>query len=160
MRPAYFHKRRRDTGFDRKPDGGRLRRSSQEPRWRGKRSLPRSGARRESETFSRREAQLKWVPGECQESTIRAASPGVRLEFCLNLLRLASVSRFTLKTMPTYEYACQKCGQTFDAFQSMRDDAYKTCPKELCRQARAEFDAIREFLDAHLAKLSSLVART
>ena len=38
--------------------------------------------------------------------------------------------------MPTYEYACQKCGQTFDAFQSMRDEAYKTCPKELCRQAR------------------------
>jgi len=31
---------------------------------------------------------------------------------------------------------------------------------DLCRQARAEFDCIREFLDAHLAKLSSLVART
>ena len=29
---------------------------------------------------------------------------------------------------------------------------------ELCRQAHAEFDLIREFLDAHLAKLSSLVA--
>ena len=29
---------------------------------------------------------------------------------------------------------------------------------ELCRQARHEFDCIREFLDAHLAKLSSLVA--
>lgn len=38
--------------------------------------------------------------------------------------------------MPTYEYACQKCGQTFDAFQSMRDEVYKICPKELCRQAR------------------------
>jgi CheY-like chemotaxis protein len=31
---------------------------------------------------------------------------------------------------------------------------------ELCRQTNAEFDAIRDFLDAHLAKLSSLVART
>jgi len=30
---------------------------------------------------------------------------------------------------------------------------------ELCREARAEFGCIREFLDAHLAKLSSLVAR-
>jgi len=38
--------------------------------------------------------------------------------------------------MPTYEYACQKCGQNFDAFQSMRDEPYKICPKELCRQAK------------------------
>src|ERR1700716_2402549 len=36
--------------------------------------------------------------------------------------------------MPTYEYRCGKCNQTFDAFQSMKDEAYKTCPKELCRQ--------------------------
>ncbi|HEY2713935.1 MAG TPA: FmdB family zinc ribbon protein [Chthoniobacterales bacterium] len=35
--------------------------------------------------------------------------------------------------MPTYEYACKKCGQNFDAFQSMRAEPYKTCPKELCR---------------------------
>lgn len=35
--------------------------------------------------------------------------------------------------MPTYEYSCQKCGQTFDAFQSMRDEAFHECPKELCR---------------------------
>lgn len=35
--------------------------------------------------------------------------------------------------MPTYEYACEKCGQTFDAFQSMRDESFKECPKELCR---------------------------
>ena len=38
--------------------------------------------------------------------------------------------------MPTYEYACEKCGQNFDAFQSMRDEPYRTCPKELCRQAK------------------------
>src|SRR6188472_3482366 len=35
--------------------------------------------------------------------------------------------------MPTYEYSCQKCGQTFEAFQSMRDEAFRKCPKELCR---------------------------
>ncbi len=35
--------------------------------------------------------------------------------------------------MPTYEYACEKCGKNFDAFQSMRDEPYKICPKELCR---------------------------
>jgi len=38
--------------------------------------------------------------------------------------------------MPTYEYACEKCGKNFEAFQSMRDEAYKTCPKELCQQAK------------------------
>src|SRR4051812_9763093 len=35
--------------------------------------------------------------------------------------------------MPTYEYACEKCGQNFDAFQSMRDEPFRECPKELCR---------------------------
>src|SRR3954451_23506008 len=35
--------------------------------------------------------------------------------------------------MPTYEYSCQKCGQTFEVFQSMRDEAFRECPKELCR---------------------------
>ena len=35
--------------------------------------------------------------------------------------------------MPTYDYECSKCKKTFEAFQSMKDDAYKTCPKEKCR---------------------------
>jgi putative FmdB family regulatory protein len=34
--------------------------------------------------------------------------------------------------MPTYEYECTKCKKTFEAFQSMKDEAYKTCPKEKC----------------------------
>lgn len=38
--------------------------------------------------------------------------------------------------MPTYEYACQKCGRNFDAYQSMRDEPFEVCPKELCRQTR------------------------
>ena len=41
-------------------------------------------------------------------------------------------NRFTL-FMPTYEYACQKCGQNFEAFQSMRAEPFQKCPKELCR---------------------------
>src|SRR5215510_9264289 len=36
--------------------------------------------------------------------------------------------------MPTYEYLCEKCGQTFEAFQSMKDEPFKICSKELCRQ--------------------------
>src|ERR1051326_5416405 len=35
--------------------------------------------------------------------------------------------------MPTYEYHCQKCEQNFEAFQSMRDQPFRECPKELCR---------------------------
>ncbi len=31
--------------------------------------------------------------------------------------------------MPTYEYACPKCGHTFELFQSMRDEPLKKCPK-------------------------------
>ncbi len=60
---------------------------------------------------------------------------GTRLEFCLNIFQTANRSpaanRFDC--MPTYEYACQKCGQNFDAFQSMRDEPFAVCPKELCR---------------------------
>jgi putative FmdB family regulatory protein len=29
--------------------------------------------------------------------------------------------------MPTYEYSCQKCGITFELFQSMRDAPLKIC---------------------------------
>jgi len=36
--------------------------------------------------------------------------------------------------MPTYEYLCEKCGQTFEAFQSMKDEPFKICLKELCKQ--------------------------
>jgi len=35
--------------------------------------------------------------------------------------------------MPTYEYQCEKCNQTFEAFQSMKDDAFAICPKKFCR---------------------------
>ncbi len=31
--------------------------------------------------------------------------------------------------MPTYEYACPKCGHEFEQFQSMRDEPLKKCPK-------------------------------
>ncbi len=32
--------------------------------------------------------------------------------------------------MPTYEYACQKCGHHFELFQSMTDKPLSTCPKD------------------------------
>jgi putative FmdB family regulatory protein len=36
--------------------------------------------------------------------------------------------------MPTYEYECAKCKKSFELVQSMKDDALKSCPKNLCRQ--------------------------
>jgi putative FmdB family regulatory protein len=35
--------------------------------------------------------------------------------------------------MPTYEYACSKCGHRFEQFQSMRDEPLRKCPK--CHKA-------------------------
>jgi putative FmdB family regulatory protein len=35
--------------------------------------------------------------------------------------------------MPTYEYHCIKCGQNFEAVQSMKDPHFEVCPKALCR---------------------------
>src|SRR5512140_3315015 len=31
--------------------------------------------------------------------------------------------------MPTYEYECQKCGDRFDLYQSIKDAPKRTCPQ-------------------------------
>ena len=31
--------------------------------------------------------------------------------------------------MPTYGYECKSCGHNFDAFQNIKDDPLKLCPK-------------------------------
>lgn len=38
--------------------------------------------------------------------------------------------------MPTYEYECEKCRKTFDVFQSMKDEPFKTCPEGQCRMKK------------------------
>ena len=30
--------------------------------------------------------------------------------------------------MPTYDYKCEVCGHTFEAFQSMQEDPIRVCP--------------------------------
>jgi len=48
--------------------------------------------------------------------------------------------------MPTYEYECAKCRKTFEIFQSMKDDALTTCPKEACAQKTWGKGAVKRLL--------------
>ena len=48
--------------------------------------------------------------------------------------------------MPTYEYSCTKCGQNFDAYQSMRDEPFKECPKDLCRHEKWGHGKVKRLL--------------
>ena len=48
--------------------------------------------------------------------------------------------------MPTYEYSCEKCGKVFEAFQSMRDETFRECPKELCRQKKWGHGKVKRLL--------------
>lgn len=38
--------------------------------------------------------------------------------------------------MPTYEYACEKCGHEFELVRSMAAPPLKNCPKDLCAQKK------------------------
>jgi putative FmdB family regulatory protein len=48
--------------------------------------------------------------------------------------------------MPTYEYSCEKCGKTFETFQSMRDKPLRECSKELCRQKKWGHGKVKRLL--------------
>ncbi|MEY2497497.1 MAG: hypothetical protein QOD12_1053 [Verrucomicrobiota bacterium] len=48
--------------------------------------------------------------------------------------------------MPTYDYSCEKCGKTFEAYQSMRDEPFRECPKELCRQKKWGHGKVKRLL--------------
>jgi len=38
--------------------------------------------------------------------------------------------------MPTYEYACSKCGHEFEKFQSIAEEPLTVCPKDLCARKK------------------------
>jgi putative FmdB family regulatory protein len=38
--------------------------------------------------------------------------------------------------MPTYEYACEKCGHEFEVLQSMSAETLRTCPEDLCARKK------------------------
>jgi putative FmdB family regulatory protein len=48
--------------------------------------------------------------------------------------------------MPTYEYSCEKCGKNFDAFQSMRDQAFTECPQDKCHMEKWGHGKVKRLL--------------
>jgi putative FmdB family regulatory protein len=50
--------------------------------------------------------------------------------------------------MPTYEYACEKCGHKFEATRSMSAPPLKTCPKELCAQKKWGRGKVKKLIGA------------
>lgn len=48
--------------------------------------------------------------------------------------------------MPTYEYECAKCRKTFEIFQSMKDQAFTTCPESRCRMKKWGKGKVRRLL--------------
>lgn len=50
--------------------------------------------------------------------------------------------------MPTYEYACEKCGAEFECFQSMKDQPLSVCPKEKCARKKWGRGKVRKLMGA------------
>ena len=65
---------------------------------------------------------------------------------CILLLLAENCEAFDAALMPTYEYSCEKCGKTFEIFQSMRDEPLRECPKELCRQKKWGHGKVKRLL--------------
>jgi putative FmdB family regulatory protein len=50
--------------------------------------------------------------------------------------------------MPTYEYACEKCGHEFEALQSMSAKPLRICPENLCAQKKWGRGKVRKKISA------------
>src|SRR6266403_5758578 len=50
--------------------------------------------------------------------------------------------------MPTYHYACSKCGQEFDAVQLISAKPLTVCPEELCKQKKWGKGKIKRLITA------------
>jgi putative FmdB family regulatory protein len=50
--------------------------------------------------------------------------------------------------MPTYEYACEKCGHEFETLQSMSAKPLRICPEELCGKKKWGRGKVRKKVSA------------
>ena len=48
--------------------------------------------------------------------------------------------------MPTYDYECEKCGKSFEAFQSMKDKPFETCPESTCGMSEWGHGKVRRLI--------------
>ena len=48
--------------------------------------------------------------------------------------------------MPTYDYECEKCGKSFEAFQSMKDKPFETCPENTCGMSEWGHGKVRRLI--------------
>jgi putative FmdB family regulatory protein len=82
------------------------------------------------------------------EAAQRAVFPpaGAGLYSALSGRQLRPFASFVTRSMPTYEYSCEKCGKGFEIFQSMRDETLRECPKELCRQKKWGHGKVKRLL--------------
>lgn len=71
---------------------------------------------------------------------------GAGLYSAFNGGELRPFAAFETRAMPTYEYSCEKCGKTFETFQSMRDEPLRECPEELCRQKKWGHGKVKRLL--------------
>jgi putative FmdB family regulatory protein len=70
-----------------------------------------------------------------KKSGTRVTRPSERIieRLPLNVRRRATIY---YDAMPTYEYACAKCGHTFEKFQLISAKALTTCPQDVCPQKK------------------------
>src|ERR1039457_3183170 len=71
---------------------------------------------------------------------------GAGLYSALSGGELRPFAAFGTHSMPTYEYSCEKCGKTFETFQSMSDEPLRECMKELCRQKKWGHGKVKRLL--------------
>lgn len=50
--------------------------------------------------------------------------------------------------MPTYEYACAKCGHQFEKFQPIADAPLTVCPKDLCARKKWGKGKVKKMIGA------------
>lgn len=48
--------------------------------------------------------------------------------------------------MPTYDYECEKCGKSFEAFQSMKDKPFEKCPESTCGMSEWGHGKVRRLI--------------
>jgi len=64
----------------------------------------------------------------------------------LSLFAILTAALLFPAYMPTYEYLCTKCGKNFEAFQSMRDEPFRECPKDLCQLPKLGHGKVKRLL--------------